>query len=68
MSMTESPEATTATPEPIIGTIVGVVAAQYLMVANEAGVFEQLGEDALTAEELAERTAPRRRPSGGRRG
>lgn len=56
MSMTESPEATTATPEPIIGTIVGVVAAQYLMVANEVGVFEQLGEDALTAGELAERT------------
>lgn len=47
---------TTADPEPIIRTVTGVMAAQYLMVANEVGLFEQLGDDALTCEELAERT------------
>lgn len=54
-SVTET-EPTTVTPEPIIGTVVGVLGAQYLLVANEVGLFEQLGEDALAAEELAERT------------
>lgn len=47
---------TTASPEPIIRTVTGVMAAQYLMVANEVGLFEQLGDAALTCEELAERT------------
>lgn len=56
MSTTASADATTASPEPIMRTLLGLAAAQYLMVANDAGVFEQLGDDALTVEELATRT------------
>lgn len=48
---------TPATPEPIIRTVTGIMAAQYLMVGNEVGLFEQLGDDAYTAEELSEQTA-----------
>lgn len=44
------------TPEPIIRTIAGVMAAQHLMVANEVGIFEALGDDTLTLHELTERT------------
>lgn len=44
------------TPEPIIRTLTGIMAAQHLMVASEVGVFEELGEEALTTEELAART------------
>lgn len=56
MQPSTSPDATTATPEPIIRTVNGIIAAQNLMVANEVGLFEQLGDETLTAEELAERT------------
>lgn len=56
MSTPAETAAATVTPEPIIRTLLGIAAAQHLMVANEVGVFEQLGDDALTAEELSQRT------------
>lgn len=49
-------ESAPVTPEPIIRTMLGISAAQHLLVAGDVGLFEQLGEEALTAEELAERT------------
>ncbi len=44
------------TPEPIIGTMGGIMAAQYLMVANEVGIFEALADEELSLDELAART------------
>lgn len=44
------------TPEPIIRTMSGIMAAQYLMVANEVGLFEALGDETLALDELTRRT------------
>lgn len=43
-------------PEPIIGTMGGIMAAQYLMVANEVGIFEALADEELSLDELVART------------
>lgn len=56
MSTTAETAAATASPEPIMRTLLGLTAAQYLMVGNEVGLFACLGEDALSAEDLAEQT------------
>lgn len=56
MQTSSTPSAKTANPEPIISTVIGIMAAQHLMVASEVGLFEQLGDQALPADELTERT------------
>lgn len=43
------------TPEPIIDLVTGCMAAQYVMVGNEVGLFEHLGQDSVTVEDLAQR-------------
>jgi SAM-dependent methyltransferase len=46
----------TITPEPILQTVTGFMAAKHLLVANELGLFELLGSDECSLEELARRT------------
>jgi SAM-dependent methyltransferase len=43
------------TPEPIMRTALGFMAAKHLFIANEIGLFEKLSKGSLTLEALAER-------------
>ncbi|MBA3468861.1 MAG: methyltransferase domain-containing protein [Herpetosiphonaceae bacterium] len=47
----------TVTPDPIMQLLSGVLAAKYLMVGTETGLFEQLSAEPATLEQLAERLA-----------
>jgi len=47
----------TITPEPILQAVTGFMAAKHLFVANEIRLFELLGNDGCSLEELARRTA-----------
>jgi ubiquinone/menaquinone biosynthesis C-methylase UbiE len=48
-------------PEPILKTFAGYMASKYLFVANEIGLFAQLGEASATIDELATRCGVPRR-------
>jgi len=56
------------TPERIIEVANGFVAAKYLFVANDVGLFESLADGPATLEELTQRTGVPRRtlPARGR--
>lgn len=51
------------TPEPIMQTGMGFMAAQQLFAATEIGIFEQLADGPATLEELANRTGTPTRPT-----
>lgn len=51
------------TPEPIMQTALGFLAAQQLFSANDAGIFEHLADSPATLEELADRTGTPTRPT-----
>ena len=55
---------TTATPEPIMKIAMGHMAAKYLFVANEIGLFEALAAGPASLEELADKTKIPRRTLG----
>lgn len=51
------------TPEPIMQTGMGFMAAQQLFTASKIGIFEQLADGPATLEELANRTGTPTRPT-----
>jgi hypothetical protein len=52
---------TNVTPEPIFQVANGFMAAKYLFIANEVGLFERLAEGPATLDELSQRLGiPRR--------
>jgi hypothetical protein len=52
---------TEVAPDPIMKVALGFMAAKHLFAASEIGVFERLGSEPATLDELAERTGiPRR--------
>jgi hypothetical protein len=54
----------TVTPDPIMKIAMGFMAAKYLFVASEIGLFEALASGSATLEELAKRVAAPMRTVG----